>query len=533
MSNDEDDELVDKVLLNRLRVIRKIGGGGMGAVYEVEHKLTGHRRALKVVRKRYAKEPRFMKRLLREAKVAGTLNSHYVVETLDAGLLDDGSAYVLMELLRGRSLLELLRDKERLEVEEVAWVATQVCEGLIAAHNAEIIHRDLKPDNIFVVPTPDDHALVKILDFGVSKFGSLADEPDRLTRDGTILGTPYYMSPEQASGKRLDPRTDLYSLGVVMYEALCGRLPFEASTVGALFIKIGNGEYIPLDYRRSDLDPGIVDLVHRAISKDRSSRFQSAREMQAALLPFCDGTLQAPGRATQRLAYMANEQRDRLGTVEFGSTEDRNRSLSVETMAAPGASSRPPPPRTPSSFPPAPVALEAAISDEVLDEVDVPLNSLELHTGELMGASDPAGGPEATSGAADPTVPSSVPARPARNWGIPIAIALVVSAIAIAVPILMENTDTDGSDAAEQPEASVDRPPAERADTPEPIPIERIELVAPPPSPELQAAPPPAMEGVAAPVRATPTAAAMRHVTAMRAAGMRLSDQVGLDQNPY
>ncbi|HEY8432279.1 MAG TPA: protein kinase [Sandaracinaceae bacterium] len=284
----ESDDLVGQILLGKLEVVRRIGGGGMGVVYEVEHRLTGHRRALKVVHAKYADRPRFMKRLLREARVAGTLKTPYVVETYDAGRLEDGSAYVLMELLHGRSLYDLLQEEGRLGVRRVAEIMSQVAEGIGVAHAAGIVHRDLKPENVFLVKTEDGEN-VKILDFGVSKFDDGGDSPTRLTVEGTLVGTPYYMSPEQAAGRTVDARTDVYAMGVMMYEALAGRLPFEADSVGALFVKIGAGECVPLRIRRPDLDESVCEIVHRAFHRDPAQRFESAEALRRELVKLLGG----------------------------------------------------------------------------------------------------------------------------------------------------------------------------------------------------------------------------------------------------
>ncbi len=286
----ETEDLVGQILLGKLEVIRKLGGGGMGVVYEVEHRLTGHRRALKLVHAKYADRPRFMKRLLREAKVAGTLSTPYVVETYDAGRLEDGSAYVLMELLSGRTLYDVLQEDGRLSAKRLAEIMTQVAEGMSVAHAAGIVHRDLKPENIFVLVDADGHERVKILDFGVSKFDETGGEaPARLTVEGTLVGTPYYMSPEQAGGRAVDARTDIYAMGVMMYEALAGRLPYEADSVGALFVKIGAGDCVPLRIRRPDLDEAWCELVHKAFHRDPDARFQSAEAMRRELVQLLGG----------------------------------------------------------------------------------------------------------------------------------------------------------------------------------------------------------------------------------------------------
>lgn len=292
------EERIGEVLLGKLEILRVLGGGGMGVVYEVEHRLTGHRRALKLVHAKYAGRPRFMKRLLREAKVAGKLQTPYVVETYDAGRLEDGSAYVLMELLNGRSLYQAMQEDGPFEPRRLARIMVQVAEGMAVAHEAGIVHRDLKPENVFVTVDEEGEERVKILDFGVSKFAITPEEPaGRLTVEGTLVGTPYYMSPEQAAGREVDGRTDVYAMGVMMYEALAGRLPFEAETVGALLVKIGAGECVPLSTRRPDLDPAFARLVHRAFARDLEERFPTAEALRRELLAFIGGgTLGARAR---------------------------------------------------------------------------------------------------------------------------------------------------------------------------------------------------------------------------------------------
>ena len=303
----EPEDLVGKILLGKLEVLRKIGGGGMGVVYEVVHRLTGHRRALKVVHAKYADRPRFMKRLLREAKVAGTLQSPYVVETYDAGRLEDGSAYVLMELLEGRSLYQLMQDEGRLAPRRLAEIMSQVAEGMSVAHAANIVHRDLKPENIFVIQE-EDRERVKILDFGVSKFEEAEDSPTRLTIEGTLVGTPYYMSPEQAAGRAVDARTDVYAMGVMMYEALTGRLPFEAESVGALFVKIGAGEYVPLSVRRPELEEAWRALVERALHRDPEQRFPTSEALRHELVQRLGG-----GTTAARAKTLSDGARATLG----------------------------------------------------------------------------------------------------------------------------------------------------------------------------------------------------------------------------
>jgi serine/threonine-protein kinase len=281
---------VGQVLLGKLQVVRRIGGGGMGEVYEVEHLLTRHRRALKIVRAELAKERRFIERFLREASIAGRLGTPFVAETFDAGWLEDESAYVLMELLSGRSLHELLADEGLLSLRRAAGLMCQVAEGAHVAHQASIVHRDLKPENVFVVRMPDGAERVKLLDFGVSKFLDISDEAaTKLTREGSAIGTPYYMSPEQAAGREIDARSDVWAMGVMTYEMLTGRLPFDGETVGEVMLKIGAGEYVPLEHRRPDIDPAFSLVIDGALVRKRDKRCPSADAFRRQLLPFAGG----------------------------------------------------------------------------------------------------------------------------------------------------------------------------------------------------------------------------------------------------
>lgn len=288
MSSEPDaPDRIGEILLGKLRVVRRLGGGGMGDVFEVEHLITRHRRAIKIVRAEYARQRRFMERLLREASIAGRLRTPHVVETLDAGTLEDGSAYILMELLEGISLHDMIRNEGTLTQRRCASIMCQVAEGIGVAHAAGIVHRDLKPENVFIVLDEEDGSeQVKILDFGVSKILDVHEDATRLTREGTVLGTPFYMAPEQAAGRTLDARTDVWAMGVIMYEALTGKLPFVGQTIGEVFIAIGAGHYPPLSSRRPDLDAAFVSIVDRALRTDPEARYPSAEAMRRDLLPF-------------------------------------------------------------------------------------------------------------------------------------------------------------------------------------------------------------------------------------------------------
>jgi serine/threonine-protein kinase len=273
------------LIAGKLRLIRTLGAGGMGVVYEVEHEITKHRRALKVLHAYAAEQPGVVERFLREASAAGRVGNAHVAETFDAGTLDSGEPYLLMELLDGETLDHLLQRSGPLDPGILSDLIHQACEGVQAAHEAGIIHRDLKPENMMIV-TRDGAPFVKILDFGISKFDAERTGSMKLTTEGLVMGTPYYMSPEQVLGSStIDARTDIYALGVILYECATGVRPFDAQTVQHLAVLIHEGKPVPLETRRSALPEAFYDVVKRAMAKDREQRFESARALAMALAP--------------------------------------------------------------------------------------------------------------------------------------------------------------------------------------------------------------------------------------------------------
>lgn len=284
MTDTNASALVGQTLLGKLRVIRLLGEGGMGAVYEVEHLITKHRRALKVLHAALASSADALQRFLREAGVAGTLRSEYVVETYDAGQLENGAPYVVMELLQGMPLSDVLKRGSQVPPKQVARLLLDVCDGLSAAHAAGIIHRDLKPDNLYLVRDPSGRERVKILDFGISKF---TDERARIgqhTTEGLAMGTPAYMPPEQLQGlPDIDARADIYALGVILYESVSGKRPFEAGNYVALALRVYQGDYTRLTDLVPGLDPEFSRLVDTALATDREKRFPNVRALRDAL----------------------------------------------------------------------------------------------------------------------------------------------------------------------------------------------------------------------------------------------------------
>jgi Protein kinase domain len=269
------------VIAERFRLNRMIGRGGMGSVWYATHLGLDVPCAVKFIEGEGAELPEVQARFEREAKAAAQLRSPHVVQILDHGVWQ-GTPYIAMELLDGEDLGKRLGRLGRLPPQELLRVITQVCRALSKAHAQGIVHRDLKPDNIFLV-RDDDREIAKVLDFGIAKAAS-SGAPGANTRTGAMLGTPYYMSPEQAQGTRaVDARSDLWSLGVIVFESLTGRRPFESEALGDLLMKIIVGP-IPLPSQVvRDLPPAFDGWWARASQRDPAQRYRSAKELSDSL----------------------------------------------------------------------------------------------------------------------------------------------------------------------------------------------------------------------------------------------------------
>jgi eukaryotic-like serine/threonine-protein kinase len=281
-----------EIIDGKYRIVRLIGEGGMGAVYEGENTRIHRRVAIKVLLAAVAEQGEAVARFEREAQAAGRIGSEHIVEVLDLGTLPNGDRYLVMEFLDGEGLGSRIKNRGRLTAQELAPIASQLMEGLAAAHGAGIIHRDLKPDNVFLLRTRGGKAdFVKLLDFGISKFSALSgDSGFSMTRTGAVMGTPYYMAPEQAKGSReLDHRVDIYATGVILYEALTGQVPFNADTFNELLFKIVLEEPRPLGQIDPSIDPGFAAIVTKGMARDPAHRFQSASEFQQAIAMWTSG----------------------------------------------------------------------------------------------------------------------------------------------------------------------------------------------------------------------------------------------------
>jgi serine/threonine-protein kinase len=268
------------------RIVRLLGEGGFGEVYLAENPLLERRVAVKVLHTGLAKDPELVRRFLNEARAASAIRHRNIIEVFDAGLTPEGAPYILMEFLEGISLQKCLADKGRLSVTRVLYIARQAGSALGAAHAAGIVHRDLKPENLFLVPdaTMPGAERVKILDFGIAKIRRSGSAGGTLrTQSGLIMGSPAYMSPEQCKDSAdVDFRSDIYSLGVILYEALSGKTPFAAATGTEMLVMHLTATPAPLGL--TDVPAHVNTAVLRALAKERAERFDSVASFVRALL---------------------------------------------------------------------------------------------------------------------------------------------------------------------------------------------------------------------------------------------------------
>jgi serine/threonine-protein kinase len=271
-----------QVIDSKYRVIRLIGEGGMGTVYEGENTRIARRVAIKVLHAQVAAMADFVARFEREARAVARIGSQHVCDVLDLGDLPNGDRYIVMEYLDGVSFEDRLVEQGKLTPAQLAPIAFELLEGLGTMHVAGVIHRDLKPANVFLSRTSGGRGeMVKILDFGVAKLQPLAGEVGSMTQTGTMMGTPLYMSPEQARGARdVAGRTDIYAASVMFYRALTGVLPYNAETLNELLFKIVLEDPKPLRELAPEVDEVFAALVHKGLARELPQRFQSARAFQ-------------------------------------------------------------------------------------------------------------------------------------------------------------------------------------------------------------------------------------------------------------
>ena len=275
-----------QVLSGKYELVRKLGEGGMGVVYEAKHVLVGRHFAVKLLQRELARNREAIARFQREAQAAGALDTEHVAGITDFGFADDGAPYMVMELLRGEDTRSLLEREGPLPVPRAVHLVRQACHALAVAHARGIIHRDLKPDNLFVTRRSDGSDLVKVLDFGIAKLRHESQTPVT-TQAGQMLGTLAYMPPEQVRGdKDIDHRADIHALGAILYECLTGKLPHPGNLTHVIIYHILNEPPVPVAELRPGLPPELALVVHQALARDPKDRQQSVEELAQALAPF-------------------------------------------------------------------------------------------------------------------------------------------------------------------------------------------------------------------------------------------------------
>lgn len=294
-----EGNLVGRIVDERYRVLGVIGQGGMGTVFEAEHLNIGRKVALKILKPEHAQKKDAIARLKHEARVVSQIGHPNICEIFDIGQLDNGSPYLVMERLRGETLAQRLERAGAVPFQEMLDIMVQVLAGLEAAHKKNVIHRDMKPDNVFLSERVSGK-VAKILDFGISKATVPEEQPHHLTRTGMVMGTPYYMAPEQAMGERqLDGRVDIWGCGVLLYEALTAQRPFVARNYNALLVQILTVPLRPIRELKPELPVAFADVVSKALEKRREARYLTAREFSDAVMPFRPARLATPPRRTR------------------------------------------------------------------------------------------------------------------------------------------------------------------------------------------------------------------------------------------
>jgi tRNA A-37 threonylcarbamoyl transferase component Bud32 len=315
------DPLIGRTLDGRYRVESVLGEGGMGLVYRAKHAVLGKSLAIKVLRSEVSKDQEVMQRFQQEAQSASAIGNQHIIDISDFGSLPDGSTYFVMEFLDGYSLTHVI-EQGRMPPERVIHVARQLCEALGAAHERSIVHRDLKPDNIYLVKRGSDHDFVKVLDFGIAKVGGASS---KLTKAGQVFGTPHYMSPEQCAGANLDHRTDVYAVGVILYEMACGRVPFDADNLMGILTKHMYEQPIPPHELPPPVDvpPGLEAVILRCLAKSADARYQNMAELKDDLDRLMAGTtpeavIHAVNRASNTQTGLRNDGTGRMSALQVG-----------------------------------------------------------------------------------------------------------------------------------------------------------------------------------------------------------------------
>ena len=406
------------VLAGKYQIERLIGRGGMGAVFAAQHMLLNQRVALKLLLGELADSQEASARFMNEARAAAQIQGEHVARVLDIGQLPTGAPFMVLEYLEGSDLSAVLHQRGPLPVAEVADYALQALDALAQAHAAGIVHRDLKPANLFLTRRHDGETLVKVLDFGISK-NLTAVGAQGMTSTRAVLGSPEYMSPEQLRTPRgVDARTDIWSIGVILYELLTGRMPFTGDTLPELFLQILEKTPPPVRSIRPDIPPAFEAVIARCMTHDPNGRYANVRELAAELMFFASDQ-------TRAVALARGSSRGLASAAQLAATMPM---VSTANTAAPWSGTMGQPPDTKRSRN---VALTAviilglgvgsvgsAIFVRALSNRDTPAAAEPPSaSGSITGASTPAAGgrPAATPGGALPPAVAATDAGPSTG----------------------------------------------------------------------------------------------------------------------
>jgi len=396
---------VGDVVQGRFRIEAVLGQGGMGVVFGAKELGSERPIALKVLAPEASVHPDAVGRFVNEARAAMQLESRHVVKVFEVGTLEMGLPFIVMEMLQGKDLSEVMEQKKTLPIPEAVDYVTQAADAIADAHAHRIVHRDLKPSNLFLTTAN----LVKVLDFGVSKVQAPPNQRGGpKTATGAVLGSPHYMAPEQLkSAKDADPRADIWSLGVILYELLAGRPPFEGRSYGDLFMAVLSGQFVPLSTVRADVPPALEEIVARCLKKSRDERFPTVADLVAALRPF---RAAAAKRALASTAVMEDRPR---GLPDM----PPRASAHVPAFRAPeGASVAPPP-----SIQPAMPGMDRRATPSSLSRLPV-----------TPPAASPPVAPPATT--------------PKKGLAIGIAVAALVAVLVLVLVVFARRTRSEGHD---------------------------------------------------------------------------------------
>ena len=476
MQVDDIHQRNGSLVAGRYRLLRVIGEGGMGAVFEAEDLVGGGLHvAVKLIKPEFITSAEVVGRFQQEAQTAASIGHPNIVRVLDAGSDDDGP-FLVLELLHGETLCDVM-ERRALGFREAVTIAAGTVDALRAAHEVGVVHRDIKPENIFLLGSGDRPTGVKLLDFGISKILS-ERAAGGLTRVGTAVGTPDYMSPEQAGGGRVDGRADLWSMGAVLYQAITLQTPFDGETYQQLLSRIMLYPHTPLQHHAPSAPPALSALIDRALAKEPSQRYANAGEMLQALNEIL-ATLPAEDAVTSR-----GDEATSIYALSADTTQVVPDQFSAPPPAYYPSPAPPPPPRARSSLPPPPPARPSLPPPAALRPMMSPI--------EFVGATvvDPAG-PMAFEAPAPWPSPSYPPTAtlappPSSRRGVVVLLgAAVVLGLVVVAALLRSRPEPSEPPSAPQSLAVTAPPTPPSPSPPAPMPVAPIvnQLLAPPPRP--------------------------------------------------